>query len=191
MTKYKMHTLYARIEGSHNSKYSLEESLMDDEKRQQVLMSGELIEDLDKLTSKYESIEDLLVSYPEEVWNTKVNIYEPIIIVDKDEVDRSKSYYITDIVFAKDAIELQKMDNIKRWLSEFLLNNPYAIKEFRGIKEIFNNLIQSHMNRNVEDLINMTIYSYFRDNNYKRYREVYFKLKQLDYKRVKKNVLYR
>jgi hypothetical protein len=190
MAKYKSYTLYAKIEGSHNSKYTLEESLMDDAKRQQALMSGKLIEDLDRLTSKYESIEDLLSSYPEEVWDIAVKMYEPVIIVDKYETDRKKSYYITDIVFAGDAIELQKIDNIKRWLSEFLLNNPYLVEEFRGIREIFNNLTLSH-NVNVEDLIDMTVYSYFKDNNYKKYREIYFKLKKLDYKRVKKNVLHR
>lgn len=191
MTKYKSYTLYAKIEGSHNSKYSLEESLRNDTKRQQALMSAKLVEDLDRLTSKYESIEDLLSSYPKEVWDIEVNLYEPVIIVDKDETDRSKSYYITDIVFANDEIELQKMDNIKRWLSEFLLNHPQKIKAFRGLREIFNTLIQSYPNRNIENLIKMTIYSYFKDNNYKKYRETYFKLKELDYKRVKKNVLHR
>lgn len=191
MAKYKMHTLYAKIEGSNNSKYTLEESLRDDKKRQQSLMSGKLIEDLDRLTSKYESVEDLLLSYPEEVWDTQINMYEPVIIVDKNEFDRSKSYYIPDIVFEKDAIELQNRDNIKGWLLDYLLNNPNDIKEFRGVKDIYDNLEKANRDKSIEYLINITIMVYFKENNYKRYREAYFKLKELDYKRVKKNEVHR
>ena len=191
MLKYKLHTLYAKIEGANNSKYSFEESLRNDTKRQQPLMSGQMIEDLDKLTSKYESAEDLLISYPKEVWDADVFIYEPIIIVDKDEFDRSKSYYITDIVFAKDKVELQNKDYIKRWLLDYLLNNPHDIKEFRGIKEIYENLSKTYSDKSIGYIINMTVMVYFKGNNYKKYREAYFTLKKLDYKRVKKNEIHR
>ena len=191
MGKHKTYTLYAKIEGSYNSKYTFEDSLRDDRKRQQELMSGNLIEELDRLTAKYESSEDLLVSYPEEVFGKKINLYEPVIIVDKDEVDRSKSYYISDIVFARDARELQNKDNIKSWLLDYLIKNPRDIKEFRGVKDIYENLGKSYSNKSIGYLINMTILVYFRDNNYKRYRETYFKLIELDYKRVNKNEIHR
>lgn len=182
----KIYTLYAKIAGSRNSKYSFEESLREDSKRQQVLMSGSLIEELDRLTAKYESIEDLLVSYPEEVWDTKINLYDLVIIVDKDKVDRSKSYYISDIVFARDAKELENRDNIKCWLLDYLMKNHGDIKEFRGIRDIYKILIKSYSDYSISNLINMTVLVYFKDNNYKRYREAYFKLRELDYKRVKK-----
>ena len=191
MAKYKMHTLYAKIEGSKNSKFSFEESLRDDTKRQQSLMSGHLIEDLDRLTSQYESMEELLTSYPEEVWDADICIYEPVIIVDKHEFDRSKSYYITDIVYTKDARELQNMDNIKNWLLDYLLNNPNDIREFRGIKDIYDNLVIAYRDSSIEQLINMSVFVYFKGNNYKKYREAYFKLKELDYRRVKRNEIYR
>lgn len=186
MAKYKMHTLYAKIEGSNNSKYSFEESLMDDKKRQQPLMSGKMIEDLDKLTSKYESSEDLLSSYPVEVWDTNIRMCDPIIIVDKDEFDRSNSYYISDIVFAKDAVELLNRDNIKGWLLDYLLKNPNDVKAFRGIKEIYEHLLKVYSDKSVGYIINMTVLAYFKGDNYKKYREAYFTLKELDYKRVKK-----
>lgn len=187
MAKYKMHTLYAKIEGSNNSKYSFEESLRDDKKRQQALMSGRLIEDLDRLTSKYESSEDLLMSYPQEVWDTDIHMYDPVILVDKDEFDRSKSYYITDIVFARDRVELQNKDNIKGWLLDYLIKNPNDIKEFRGVKEIYESLKKTYSDKSIGYIINITILAYFKGNNYKKYREAYFTLKQLNNKRVNKN----
>ena len=62
-------------------------------------MSGKMIEDLDRLTSKYESSEDLLISYPEEVWDTNIRMYDPVIIVDKNEFDRSKLKNFQKVIF--------------------------------------------------------------------------------------------
>ena len=88
--KFKMYTLYAKIYGTDSSKYTIEESLRDDSKRQQVLMFSKTIEDLDKLTDDYESAQDLLDSYPKEVYGQSLFLYEPVIIVDKDMTDREK-----------------------------------------------------------------------------------------------------
>ena len=100
--KYKMYTLYAKKYGNKDSKYTVEESVKDEKKRQQYLMCANLIEELDNLTSQYASVDDLLDSYPEEVFGEKILLYEPVIIVDKHKTDRSKSYAIYDIVFKGD-----------------------------------------------------------------------------------------
>ena len=72
------------------------------------------------------------------------------------------------------------------WLSDYLKYNPSDIVKFRGIKEIFSNLSSRYPYKNISDLIDMTVYAYFEDNNYKRYREAYFSLKQMDMKKVRR-----
>lgn len=165
--KYKMYTLYAKIVGSYNERYTIDEALRDDRKRQQTLMSGSRIEDIDKLTDDYESIEELLDSYPEEVLGKKLTLYEPIIIVDKHITDRSKSYEIYDIVFREDAQALKERNAIREEVRNYLMNNPDELKiknypqernKFRGIS---------------------------------KNREAYFTLKYLNPERVKNNGIHR
>ena len=186
VNKYKRHTLYAKVKGTDCENYAIGEAVTDDSKRGQELMSGNLIEDLDRQTAYYSSLEDLLLSYPTEVYDKDIVIYDPVIIVDKHIDDRSKSYAIFDIVFEKDAVELTQQDNIRMWLSDYLKYNPSDIVKFRGIKEIFSNLSSRYPYKNISDLIDMTVYAYFEDNNYKRYREAYFSLKQMDMKKVRR-----
>lgn len=190
MGKYKNYTLYAKIEGRNCEKYTVLEAVHEDRKRGLELMSGHLIEDLDRMTSKYESYEDLLLSYPLEVYGEYFKIYEPVIIVDKDEQDRKKSYAIYEIVFAQDALEIADRNNIRIWLLDFLQNNPERILEFRGIGDIYTNMKRKYPSMGTAELINNTVRKYFEDNNYKRYREAYFRLKELDYKRVKRNEIH-
>ena len=191
MAKYKMYTLYAKIEGHKSSRYTLEEALKEESKRPQSLMTGSLIEELDKLTARYESYLDLLESYPEEVFGQPLILYDPVIIVDKDIEDKSKSYPIFDIVFKEDQRELENRDNIRNWLLDFLLNNPERVTDFRGIKDIYENVEKKYKEKSIEYLIRITILTYLEDNNYKRYREAYFTLKKLDYKNTKKDEVHR
>jgi len=187
MNKYKRHTLYAKVKGTDCENYSLGEAIFDDRKRGQELMSGRLIEDLDRQTAYYSSLDDLLWSYPSEVCGKDIVIYDPVIIVDKSIDDRSRSYAIFDIVFENDARELLEHDYIRCWLSDYLKCNPSTIERFRGIKEIYGNLSVRYPHKNINDLIDMTVYAYFEGDNYKRYREAYFGLKKLDLKRVRHN----
>lgn len=189
--KYKRYTLYAKIYGSDSSKYTIEESVRNDKKRQQALMYGELIEQLDTLTSKYDSVEDLLDSYPEEVFGVNVVLYEPVIIVDKHETDRSKSYEIYDIVFKDDAQELSNKQNIINWTLEYLKHNHHNINHFRGIKDIFTKIGENNPNIGILRKIELTVKIYFKDDSYKKYREAYFTLKHLDPKRVRQNGIHR
>lgn len=191
MKKNKMYTLYAKIYGTNNAKYTIEESISDDKKRQQLLMQGERIEDLDKLTDDYESIEDLLSSYPEEVFGKTVLLYEPVIIVDKDIVDRKKSYAIFDIVFKEDAEALKDKKAIKEELKNYLIENSENIDKFRGINKIYENMKKKYPNMGLSTLIDNTLIIYFEEENYKRYREVYFKLKELNPERIKRNGIHR
>ena len=183
--KFKMYTLYAKIYGADSSKYTIEESLRDDSKRKQVLMFGEKIEDLDKLTDDYESVEDLLESYPKEVYGQSFLLYDPVIIVDKDMTDREKSYAIYDIVFREDAEALKNRKAIKEELQDYLIENPEEIEKFRGINKIYGNLRQKYPSMGILPLINNTLKIYFEGDNYKRYREVYFKLKELNKRKNK------
>ena len=185
MSKYKMYTLYAKVEGSFCADYTVSEAVLDDIKRGQELMSGNLIEDLDRQTAFYASEEDLLESYPEEVFGENIRIYEPVIIVDKHISDRSKSYPIFDIVYEKEAKDLLERENIRIWLSDYLKNNPSDIEKFRGIRDIFENVKKKYWNRSIEELIDITVFVYFEDDNYKRYREAYFGLKKLELKKVR------
>lgn len=183
--KFKMYTLYAKIYGTDSSKYTIEESLRDDSKRQQVLMFSKTIEDLDKLTDDYESAQDLLDSYPKEVYGQSLFLYEPVIIVDKDMTDREKSYAIYDIVFKDDAEALKNKKAIKEELQDYLIEYPEKIEKFRGINKIYGNLRHKYPSMGILPLINITLKIYFESDNYKRYREVYFKLKKLNKRKNK------
>ena len=191
MGKYKNYTLYAKIAGHSSEKYSIEEAVKNDEKRGLELMSGELIEKLDRMTSQYESPIDLLTSYPEEVYGQKFTLYEPVIIVDKHIEDRSKSYPIFEIVFMEDAKELSNKENIRMWLLDYLTNHIDRISDFRGINEIYSNMKKKYPSMGIIQLINNTVNKYFEEDNYKRYREAYFTLKELDYTREKKDEIHR
>lgn len=191
MGKYKNYTLYAKIAGHSSEKYSIEEAVKNDEKRGLELMSGELIEKLDRMTSQYESPIDLLTSYPEEVYGQKFTLYEPVIIVDKHIEDRSKSYPIFEIVFMEDAKELSNKENIRIWLLDYLTNHIDRISDFRGINEIYSNMKKKYPSMGIIQLINNTVNKYFEEDNYKRYREAYFTLKELDYTREKKDEIHR
>ena len=191
MGKYKNYTLYAKIAGHSCEKYSTEEAVKNDKKRGIELMSGNLIEDLDRMTSKYESSIDLLTSYPEEVYGKKITLYEPVIIVDKHIDDRSKSYPIFDIVFMEDAKELSNKESIRIWLLDYLTNHINRISDFRGISDIYNNMKKKYPGMGIIHLINNTVNKYLEEDSYKRYREAYFTLKELDYTREKKDEIHR
>lgn len=186
MNKYKSYKLYAKIKGKNGENYTYDEAKNDDTKRPFLLMDAELIEKLDQMTSYYESYDDLLDSYPEEVFGKPEIMYDPVIYVDKHLTNREKSYYIFDIVFREDSIELKNYDNIKNWLLDYLNSNPKDVEKFRGINDIYNNMKKKYPWMSEESLIHNTVEKYFVDNNYKRYREAYFKLKSLD--RKKENI---
>ena len=162
-------------------------------------MYGERIEYLDSLTSNYESMNDLLSSYTEEVYGKKTMLYNPMIIVDKDPEKRDKSYTIDEIVFKDDAIALKDTRNIREQLKEYLLNNPgeLVIKKepevncFRGISKISTNIKNKYPGINLMSLVEGTLNKYFENDNYKRYREAYFTLKKLLPERVKPNGIHR
>ena len=194
--KYKMYSLYANLSYEDIYKYTPEEmakSVEKDGKRGLLLMSGEKIEYLDNMTANYDSMDDLLNSYVEEVYGEKKPLFNPMIIVDKDPKDRNKSYIIPDIVFKEDKIEIEKKDNLKEWVTDYLRKNNNDIRYFRGINQIYKNISEKHPNEKIEKLIEMTMFEYFvvSNYNYKRRREAYFTVKSLDQERVKSNGIHR
>lgn len=200
--KYKMYSLYASLSYEDACKYTAYERAKAkdrENKRGLLLMYGERIEYLDSLTSNYESMNDLLSSYTEEVYGKKTMLYNPMIIVDKDPEKRDKSYTIDEIVFKDDAIALKDTRNIREQLKEYLLNNPgeLVIKKepevncFRGISKISTNIKNKYPGINLMSLVEGTLNKYFENDNYKRYREAYFTLKKLLPERVKPNGIHR
>lgn len=196
--KFKIYTLYANLSCDDVFKYTPEERAHaneDDNIRGLSLMFGERIENLDALTSGYDSEDELLSTYMENVYGEKVQLYNPVIIVDKDQIDRSKSYVINEIVFKEDAIALQDREGIREAVRTYLYENPgeLIIKKapdvnmFRGISKISTNIRNKYPNIGFIPLVNGTLNEYFIDNNYKRYREAYFTLKKISRERKKNN----
>ena len=186
----KKYGLYAKVEGTESSKYSHTEGLSDPKKRQQCLMEYQDLEELDDMTSRYDSFEELNDEF-KEVYESTRDLYAPVIIVDKNNIESDDSYIIEDIVFAKDKQEIARKDNIRDWLLDYLLNNPHDINKFRGLKDIYINLQAKNKDHSIEYLINVTVNIYFKEHKYKRYRQAYFKLKELDYQRVRRSEVHR
>jgi len=191
--KKKNYGLYVKVEGVYH--YPLNEAVKEDGKRPHNLMNASLIEELDDMTAGFESFEEMNQIFKEVVYNDDKNMYEPIIIVDKDETDREKSYVISDIVYAKDKIEIENKDNLKEWLTDYLKNNNQHISLFRGINEIYDRISKKpeYRNKSIDSLIEMTVYAYLVESgyNYKKRREAYFTLKYLDKSKVKKNEIHK
>lgn len=192
--KYKMYTLYASLTTQDIYKYSLKEVIKSTEsegKRGLALMYAENIEDLDALTDQYESADDLLSSFIEEVYGEKAILYNPMIIVDKDPIDRKKSYAITDIAFKGDYTAIQNVNNIRSEVESYLKENPNNVIKFRGMNKIYENLRNNYPNMGQQTLIDNAIRIYFEGDNYKRSREAYFKLKELNPERTRNNGIHR
>ena len=200
--KSKKYTFYATIPGSVNEQYKIEEALRNDEKRGLELFSGEQIEDLDYITKNYDSLDDFLESYIEECYGKKIRLYNPVIIVDKHETDRSKSYAIYEFVFKNEYDELQDIKKIREDVESYLIANPdeltismkpypYANNQFRGLCNISTNIKKKYPNIGNRDLITYTLNEYFKNDNIKRYREAYFTLKRIYPEREKNNGLHR
>lgn len=198
--KYKMYTLYAKIPGSNNEKYTIEESIKNDSKRQYEIFSEKQIEDLDAMTAIYDSIDDLLETCIEERYGQKIRLYEPVIIVDKHITDRSKSYDLYEFVFKEDYQNLKDTKKIREEVREYLFNNPKELEiskdkkepnRFRGLCNISTNIRKKWPNIGLVPLIDGTLSEYFKEDNYKRYREAYFVLKKIYPEREYNHGVYR
>lgn len=171
--------------------HTLEEQLRDNSKRR-VIMMGETIEELDKLTAMFPSFERLNKEL-KEAHNSSIDACDPIIIVDPDDTDLSKSYAIFDIVYEEDKKILDDRDNIKLWLLEYLKQNPEDISRFKGIRNIYQNKYTDEFKKGIvnEDIIKRIVLGYFENEGYKKYRDIYFELKNLDRSKVKKDEIHR
>ena len=80
-----MRTYYLNVKNKNDKEsYTLEESLRDKNKRK-VLMMGYTIEELDKKTGLFPSFAELSEEL-NEVYNSTSEMYDPIIIVDEDDI---------------------------------------------------------------------------------------------------------
>lgn len=185
------YSLDVKMKGNSTPFYTLEDSLKDRTKRRS-LMIGETIEELDRLTGLFSSFEEMNFEF-KSAYNSNKDMFDPLIIVDVDDKDLSKSYAIFDIVYENDKKELDNPDNIRLWLIEYLKQNPQNITRFKGIRNIYKNKYVEEFEKGIvtEDIINRVVLSYLRNYSYKKYRDVYFTLKRLDKSRVKQNDIHR
>lgn len=187
-----MRTYYLNVKNKDdNPSYTLEESLRDKNKRK-VLMMGYTIEELDRKTGLFPSFEELSKEL-NEVYNSTKEMYDPIIIVDEDDKDLSKSYPLYDIVYENDLKVISNPDYIKLWLEEYLIKNPEDIYRIKGIRNIFQNKYNEEFKKGIveEKTITQIIHSFLANPSYKKYRDLYFALKVLDEKREVKNEVHR
>lgn len=187
-----MRTYYLNVKNKDdNPIYTLEESLRDKNKRR-VLMMGYTIEELDKKTGMFSSFKELSDAL-NEAYNSNKEMYDPIIIVDEEDKDLSKSYTIYDIAYENDLKILSNPDYIKAWLKEYLKQNPEDIYRIKGIRNIFQNKYNDEFNKGIinERTISQIVHGYLQNPSYKKYRDIYFTLKALDEKREVKNEIHR
>lgn len=189
--KEKIYTLYAKLEGTPTINYTVDEGRNNEHKRGQELMSytATSFEDLDRMTSQFTSFDDLNKTF-KNMYNSTKNLYNPIIFVDEDEKCKNANFTFY-VVYAEDFIQLKNREGIRSWLLEYLTNNPDNITCFLGLSEIGSHLLQKYPYKNRLDIVNIAINIYFENEKYDRYREAYFKLKELDYRKDIKNEIHR
>jgi len=187
----RMYSLDVKTKDTKIPFYTLEDSLRDKSKRRS-LMEGLTIEELDSHTAVFPSFEVMNQEF-KELYQSKYDMYDPIIIVDVDDNDLGKSYAIFDIVYEEDKKILDNRDNIKLWVLEYLRNNPNDISRFRGIRNIYQNKYSDEFKTGIvnEDIIRRIVLGYFENESYKKYRDVYFELKKLDRSKVKSDEIHR
>lgn len=184
----KLYSLYCNVEGI--KEYPIHEAIKNDLKRGHNITIGERIEEIDSLTACFTSTRDLNEGL-NEAHGVEKRIYNPLIYVDKDEKDRSKSYVIEDIVYEEDKKYLDNREDIKNRTFIYLLNNPNSRTAFRGIIKIYNETYKNNPYMDLNSILKYAINKYFSGLNYKCCREAYFTLKNLNQIEEKKHEIHR
>ena len=186
-----MRTYYLDAKVKGETSPQIEEVLRNRNKRSPLIMEH-TIEALDKLTGKFESFEELSKEFAV-AYNSTKELYDPLIIVDEDIHDLSKSYFIPDVVFEEDQKVLSNPDYIKTWLLEYLLKNPGEIYRIKGVRNIFQSKYHDEYTKGIIDerIINQIVHAYLLNPSYKKYRDIYFALKKYDQIKEEKNEIHR
>ena len=182
MGKLKVYTLYAKVEGSQDDMYTINDGINKELKRGQILMYDDEFEKLDFMTSSYSSFDEINTTF-QNLHNSTKNMSHPIIFVDELNSDMNiekNLFYTTDVVYAEDAKELEDRENIKYWLFDYLFNNSENISDFRVIRDIYENVKNYYKTGHIGFWVNKAVEIYLVNEGYKGYREAYFKLKELD-----------
>lgn len=193
MEKEIVYNLYVTVEGTETEKYSEIEKLNSERKRGHNLMQNSSLEALDKMTSKFISIQDLNDEL-NKLYNANKKIYAPIIYCDEIDENEEKGIFYTDnIVYAEDLLYLENKREIEKWLIRYICQNPKEhIQNFRIIPTIYDNIKEHYKDRNELFWVEKTIQKYIETMGYQGYREAYFTLKELDSPKVEKtNAVYR
>lgn len=190
MEEKEMYGLYVQVENSGSKVYPPYEGKNDDKKRGHLLMFHETMEGLDRLTSKFTSFQEINQAF-KEIYNSDKNMYRPIIYVDKNIEDLSKSYYLTKVVYEDDFKELQNRDSIKEWLLDYLKSHPENIEHFGLLRNFYVNTKKTAPIKSVEYSLTIAVNRYLQQEGYIGYRESYFNLKEFDKTKEKKDEIHR
>ena len=189
MEKNKIYALYAKVEGTPDEEYTINDGINEYLKRGQTIFYHETLKGLDTLTSKYTSFGDINQTF-QSLYNSTKNMRYPVIYADEiNNNGQENMFYTTDVVYYEDAKELENEFSIEQWLLDYLKSNPENIKKFRIIGQIYEDVKNYYKTGNVEFWINKTVSIYITKEGYKGYREAYFKLKELDPERTKKYII--
>ena len=190
--KEEMYSLYVQVQNQNEEIYSVSEGKTDEHKRGHLLMYHNTMEGLDKLTSKFTSFSDMNREF-KKIYSSDKNMHSPIIYIDKDTSDLSKTFVTYKIVFEEDAKELrlEKRDNISVWLIDYLRNNKDDMQYFGLLNILYQNVVKGNPNASYLDQIKMAVNLYLNKEGYMGYRFAYFKLKELDKTKEKTDAVYR
>ena len=173
--------------------YEFNEILNDNRKQSYVIYSQSL-EDLDNLTSCSSSPQDLCELEKEIIIKSartnedeprKMPTFsEPFILIEASAGEKLSTNFITDIVYYKDKKMLDNRYSIRLWAEEYLREHPEHIYDFDNLRGMY---FKNYPGQKItSDLAVKILNACLKTENYRVYREVYFKLKVLDKEKAKK-----
>jgi len=160
MTLYNLHVGNAHLIGE--VRYDI--------RKRNVLIEGQSLEEVDKRTALFPSFKEL----EEEINQIKGPNNAAIIII--DEGNELGTGIISDIVYSEDIKEIDNRDNIRQWTIEHLKKYPIDLVNFEGIYATYKTNYGIDDREYTEEKLINTVYAYFNNAGYKKYRDVYFEL---------------
>lgn len=163
------------------------DEILKDRKKKPYILYGATIKKLDDVTSISSSPEDLcelekeiiIGTLREEDRNIEIpTIEEPFILVEGTKGEEISDPFITDIVYSKDKKILDNRYSIKVWAEEFFTKNPKAIYECRYLSGMY--FTRHNGEELTADLATRIVNACIKNNDYIQYRDLYFRLKELD-----------
>ncbi len=159
--------------------------VLNDPRKRRIYFIRETLEEFDRVTSSFVDLKDIEECFSE-IENKKLDLYNPIIIVDPEEKGRYE-YVLKDIVYKSDRERIQNLASLRAQLLEHLQKYPEDITKFPGLKKIRDSFLSINFILKDKDPLPRTVIAYFSDRNYQKIRNTYFTLKHFEEEEVKKN----